>query len=97
MSSLTHLRVTLWKNLHIRRYYLVLSILEFVIPIVIFYEGLSFRDLLQPITHENQTVHKEYTLYTPLQNHDITIMFTPNNTFTDDILKKANKSISKIC
>ena len=93
--SFGHLQVVLWKNIHIRRYYRILTFLEFVIPIVIFYQGLSFRDHLQPIDYENKTSGIHISLNDAFKNCCTTILYTPNNSFTYDIIKSLGVALSE--
>ncbi|XP_065219689.1 retinal-specific phospholipid-transporting ATPase ABCA4-like [Planococcus citri] len=92
--SLAHFQVALWKNIHTRRYNRVLTFLEFIVPILIFYEGLSFRELLQPISNENETSTRKFALNkTSHQNFNITIVYTPKNSSTLKIIEDVAKRL----
>lgn len=96
---LSHLRVVMWKNLRMRAHYPFIALLEFIVPIIIFHQGLNFHTVFETTVVKNTTVFPpkhQTVLYEPFRNASTTLVYAPKNSFTEHIIKTITDALSEI-
>lgn len=93
------IRLVLWRNLRLRRYHYVITVLEILMPIIVFYQGLVFYQLfLHNSQQRNATIYpkiSETELFNIFEQSFVTLLYTPKSDFTDRIMELVDRTISK--